>query len=208
MRSVGCACGSAPFSPEATIVSNESSSAPCACKSSRSRQASSRSLRPTNVSAVSASKPRSAMPRRLGDLRDLVLVLDRPDAVDEAARRHELRGARAQPLPLEVRQHIGLELHAPLQPRADVGHHRALRHLHLDAGDAARRLGVAEVRVERRAAAGLDEQRGVRAVEARQVEDVRQVRDEQRRVEPRGQRVKTLAHFAASAPARNSSASR
>jgi hypothetical protein len=61
MRSVGCACGSAPFSPEATIVSNESSSAPCACRSSRSRQAISRSLRPTNVSAVSASKPRSAI---------------------------------------------------------------------------------------------------------------------------------------------------
>ena len=43
----GCACGWAPFGPEATMLSNESSSAPCACSSSRSRHAISRSLRPT-----------------------------------------------------------------------------------------------------------------------------------------------------------------
>ena len=47
--------------PRRRSTSNDSSCAPWACSSSCSRQASSSSLRPTQVSAVSASRPRSAI---------------------------------------------------------------------------------------------------------------------------------------------------
>ena len=148
-------------------------------------------------------------PRRSAELRDLLLVLDCAYRVDEPVRRHQLGATRAQPLPLEVRERVRLELHAPLQAAADIGHHRPVRHLDLHAGDRAGGLGVAEVGVERRSAARLDEERSVRALEAGEVVDVRQVGDEERRVEPRGQRVQPLAHaLCTSVPARNSNASR
>ena len=53
------ACGLAPFSAAATIVSNASSEAPYSWKSSRTRHASSRSVRPVNCSSASAAKTRS-----------------------------------------------------------------------------------------------------------------------------------------------------
>jgi hypothetical protein len=60
--------------------------------------------------------------------------------------------------------------------------------LELDALDLAGALGVAEVREEPRPV-GLDEDRGVRALEAREVEDVRRRRDEERLLEEAAQPV-------------------
>ena len=141
-------------------------------------------------------------------LRDLLVLLDRPQLLDEAARRHEVARALGERLPLCVGQDVGLELHALRQPLGDVAHQRALRQDGLDSLDGARRLDVAKVRVEGRPAVRLDDQRGIRAVEPRQVQDVRQVGDEQRRVETGRQRSQPCAHAATSCPARNSSASR
>ena len=74
-------------------------------------------------------EPTVGDPRGLPQLRDLFVVLDRAHRVDDPARRDELRLAGRQPLPLEVRQHVGLELHRALQLLADVDRQRALRHL-------------------------------------------------------------------------------
>src|SRR5258707_5124277 len=74
-------------------------------------------------------------PARLRDLRDLLVVLDRADPIDETARRNELGSPRTEALPLNVREDIGLELHPPRQPRASIIHHRPLRDLHLDAAN-------------------------------------------------------------------------
>ena len=145
--------------------------------------------------------------RRAAELRDFLFVFHGAHRVDDSGRRHELRAAGLQPVPFDVGQHVRLELDAPLQPCADVLHQAALRQLHLDVGHLLRRLDVAKVGVERRRSIGLDEQRGVRAVEARQVEDVHQVRHKQRRVQAFAQRLQPCVH-AGSFPARNSIASR
>jgi hypothetical protein len=147
--------------------------------------------------------------RRAPDRRELAVVLDRAQPFDEAGRRHELEPARRQVLVLRVRQRVGLEREPPAELLGDVADDRALRQHGLDARDRLRGLDVAEVRVElRRAARGVDEQAGVRALEAREVVDVRQVRDEQRRVEPLAQPVDARAHAPPARPTRNSSASR
>ena len=67
----------------------------------------------------------------------------------------------------------------------------------LDALDRLRRLDVAEVGEEPHAAR-LDEERGVRAVEAGQVEDVDGVRDEERLLEQLLQTFDPVSHSACS----------
>ena len=59
-------------------------------------------------------------------------VLHRAQPVDDAVRRDELGAARGEPLPFEVRQHVGLELHLPFQELTDVLHQAPLRELDLD----------------------------------------------------------------------------
>ena len=144
--------------------------------------------------------------RRLPEGRDLLVVLDRANRVDDPTRRDELCLAGRQPLPLEVRQYVGLELHRALELLADVDRQRTLRHHDRDTGNRLGRLGVAKVGVQRRLTPGLHEQRGIRAVESAEIEDVRQVRDEERRFEPLSQRCE--ARHGSTFPARYSSASR
>ena len=125
------ACGLAPFGPEATIACRTtSSSAPCACRSSRSRHASSRSLRPTHVSAVSASKRAVGDARaRGGSASTSLVVLDRAQRLDDAASSARAR-ARPRPStsPLRVRQRVRLELRrAPSSRSARSRDQRALR---------------------------------------------------------------------------------
>src|SRR5262249_22813766 len=100
----------------------------------------------------------------------------------------------------------GLELDAPLEQLAEMHHQRAPCELHVDALELARRLDVAEVRIERRLAARAHEERGIRRREAREVEDVGQVRDEERRLQLRSECLQP--GHQAPFPTRNSSASR
>ena len=161
--------------------SNDTSSAPCACSSSRSRQASSRSLRPTNVSAVSASNARSAMRAARRTRCELVRVLDGAEALDD--RRSSARASPCRRSGSATRCTAAPPPRTAPSPSASGRARRAATRFverHLDVGHLARRLDVAEVGVERRLAAGLHEQRGVRAVEARQIDDVDEVGDEQR----------------------------
>ena len=93
----GRACGCAPFGPAATIVSNAGASAPSSWKSSSSRQASSRSVRPTKRLLGEALERLARDRGRAADRVELRLVLDRAQRLDEAAPRDELEpaGARA-----------------------------------------------------------------------------------------------------------------
>jgi hypothetical protein len=155
---------------------------------------------------------RQRLERALGDFRgtpdgrQLGVVLDRAQPLDHARRRDEVEPTGREHLELRVRERVRLERELPLESPGEVAQQRALRHHRLDALHALRRLQVAEVREELRVARGVDEQGGVRALEARQVEDVRQVRDEERSVEARPQPLEPLRQPAA--PTRYSSASR
>ncbi len=133
-------------------------------------------------------------PGGAADLLDLALVLHRPQALDDARRRHELELARTKHLDLRVRQRVGLEGEPPLEPPGQIARQRPLCELDLDAGHPLGVLDVAEVGVEPRLPAGLDEERGVRALEPGQVADVDQVRDEQPLVEARTERVEAGGH--------------
>ena len=73
------------------------------------------------------------------------------------------------------------------EPGREVGDHGARRLFEADPVEGLRLLRVAEVREERRVAAGVDEQGGVRAREPGEVADVDPARDEERFVEERGE---------------------
>ena len=135
---------------------------------------------------------------------ELVLVLDRAQLLDEPVARHEVDASRVEPrVPLE-RKRRRLEADRPVQDLGQRLEEVTLRLDELDAVDRSRGLGVAEVR-EDADALGLDEERGVRALEPAEIEDVGRVGDEQRLLQPLAQAVDALAHELAP---RYSSASR
>ena len=112
------------------------------------------------------------------DRGELVVVLDCAEPLDEAATRNGLDGAAPERLVSRcIRDEIRLEADAPGQPVREIGEQRPLRLLELHAFDRARRLRVAEVG-EEASAVLLDQERGVRAPESEEVEDVRRVGDE------------------------------
>src|SRR5689334_7431061 len=126
--------------------------------------------------------------RAVGDLArtaqelELGLVLDRSHRLDDPAARYELEAPAGERLVLRVGQHR-LEAHTADQRLGKLGDERALRLHRFDVGNGARLLDVAEVG-EEADAIRLDEQLCVRAVEAAEVANVDEVRDEQRLLQP------------------------
>src|SRR5581483_10886868 len=100
-------------------------------------------------------------------------------ALDEAAPGDELDARRGQQRVPLVRQRARLEAEAAGEELGELSVDVAAGLDELDAVELARAGGVAEVGVEA-GASGVDDERGVRAREPRQVADVDQVRDEQR----------------------------
>ena len=115
---------------------------------------------------------------RAADEVELVLGLDRSQALDLAAARDEVDSGVPQHLPVRVRQVSALEPEPPVDVRRDATDQRALDLDELDPFDPSAGLGVPEVGKEHCAFA-VDEERGVRATEPGQVEDVHRHRDEQ-----------------------------
>jgi len=140
------------------------------------------------------------------DLLDLACVLHGTQPFDEARRRHQLERAGGKACVLRERQRVGLEGELTAQLLGEIAQERPLRQLGFDPGGLTSRIDVAKVREQARRAAGRDEQRGVRALEPRQVRDVDQVRDQQRLLEQALQPFDAGAH--ATASDRNTSASR
>src|SRR5439155_21531269 len=103
-----------------------------------------------------------------------------------------VEAAAAQRLHLSVRENVGLEGESALEPLGEVGEQCALRLLRLDAVDLTRGFDVAEVGEARRRPARLDEQCRVRRVEAGEIADVDEIRDEQSLVEPLSQSFESL----------------
>ncbi len=192
--SPGSACGDVPVSPAATTVGNETPSAPASRKLRSTHHTRSRSVRPVKRSCDSASKisSESAPARRMISISRV--VLDRAQRLDESSDRDGV-DARVDERPVAGIGKVRLlEADAPSREAlADRGQQAPRGLDERDAGDLAPALRVAEVREERRRPVRLDEQRGVRAREPREVadvrlpaEDVRRPRDEQRLVEERG----------------------
>ncbi len=146
---------------------------------------------------------------------ELLLVLDRPQPLDEPRARHQLEPAGGERLVARVAQVRRLEAVPAGEPLADVGQQRAGRLDELDALDGAGGVAVAEVGEEQHPL-GLDDERRVRAAQPRQVAHVDEVRDDQRLEasrpgrgevrEPLAQPLDARAHRCPST--RNSSASR
>ena len=116
---------------------------------------------------------------------ELARLLDGAQPFDDACRRDDLHAARAERVGIGEGEVARLDRDAAA--REQLGERRQdlpRRPLERDAFDRARRLGIAEVRVERRVPRGVDEHRRVRAREPGQVADVDEVRDEQRLLEP------------------------
>ena len=132
---------------------------------------------------------RARAPERL----ELALVLDGTQLLDETLARHELEPARAQLLGERPREHVRLEADPAREVFTEPTDQGTLRLHRLDTVDGLRRLDVAEVGEEPHPLR-LDEQRGVRALEAGQVEDVDEVGDEQRLLEEPAQPFDPGAH--------------
>ena len=113
------------------------------------------------------------------DRRELVVVLDCAQLLDEPTAGNRLDRAAAKRLVSGVGDEVGLEADRAGQPVGEILQERAFRLLELDTLDRPRCLRVAKVGEESRALA-LDEERGVRALEPDEIVDVRGVRDEQR----------------------------
>ena len=189
--SPGWACGWAPRSCEATIVSNESPSAPPSWKSSRTCQATSLSLRPGQALARERCVHRLDQRRRRAHGVELVGVLHDPQPLDQPGDRHE-PGVRLGQDRVALDGQLGrleadparaaCEVAQPVGGRAD---HVALGELdvHPLAQRLRRRL-VAEVGQEGGGVRAEDDQR-VRAREAGQVADVHEAGDDHR-VDPGG----------------------
>jgi hypothetical protein len=116
---------------------------------------------------------------RSANRRQLPVVLEGAERFDEPEAGDELDAAGAEELVVGVAQRGGFEADAVGEAPGQVGVDMALRLLELRVRDLSRPLRVPEVR-EDPDALGLDEDRGVRALEARQVENVGRSRDEQR----------------------------
>ncbi len=113
---------------------------------------------------------------------ELTLLLHGAEPLYETAARHELEPALLERLVLLVRERRGLEGEPAREALGELVEHGASRLHDLDVRHGARRLDVAEVGEELHALV-VDEQRGVRAVEADEVEDVLRIRDEERLLE-------------------------
>src|SRR5204863_3879465 len=111
--------------------------------------------------------------------------------LDDAAPRNELDPGLAQELVARVREVIGFEGDSAAEPAREAGEERPLRLDELDPRDCAARRRVAEVGEELDAVV-RDEQRRVRALEARQVTDVGRVGDEKPLFERRAQTVDSI----------------
>ncbi len=130
-------------------------------------QATSRSGRPTNgTSSTSRSNIRSVIAHARRNAVELAVVLDGAQLLDEALARHELEPASAQLLGERPRQDVRLEADRPerFSPSQPISERFVCTVS--TPSTASRRLDVAEVGEEPHPV-GLDEERGVRAVEAR-----------------------------------------
>src|SRR5439155_8845776 len=134
---------------------------------------------------------------------ELGLVLHGTEPLDEAAPRDEVDAGRAEELVARIREVLPLEADAAGEEAGEPGVERALRLDELDPLDGAPGHGVAEVG-EEPDALSIDDERGVCALEAAQVADVRRLGDEERLLQSRLQPFDAVAHR----PTRNSSASR
>src|SRR6266511_1421800 len=141
---------------------------------------------------------------RAPDLSELTLVLDRPQRLHHAASRHQLEPSRRQRLVAGVSNRVGLEAEPARQPLGEVGEHVPPGDPELDAFDLLACLRVAEV-AEQPYTVRLEDEGGVRALEAGQVADVDRERDEERLLEPSLQLLEAAVHADSF---RNSSASR
>ena len=135
---------------------------------------------------------------------ELSVVLDRPQLLDETAARHELNAAARERLPAAVGQVLGLEADSAFQQLAERRVEGPLRLDELHSLDRAAELRVTEV-AEEPYLVGLDHERRVRALEADEVADVDEIRDEQRLFQAR---LEALDAGHAGCSARNSKASR
>ena len=82
-------CGIAPFGPLATIVSNAGASAPRSIMARSSSTARSRSVRPGTISPRIAGERLGGDSAGAGQQRDLRLVLDHPQALDDVPERDQ-----------------------------------------------------------------------------------------------------------------------
>ena len=124
---------------------------------------------------------------------ELALVLDRAERLDEAAVRDEVEPARLQRLVVGVDDARRLEADLPGEPLGERADHRPLRLHHLDTLDGRRRGDVAEVGKQLDALL-VDEQCGVRALEAGEIDDVLRVRDEERLLDQGAEAVDASVH--------------
>ena len=124
--------------------------------------------------------------------RELPLLLDRAQALDGPAARHEIEARLPQALVLTERQRR-LEADAAGERLGELADRVAARLHRLDARDGARLVDVPEVGEQPHAVA-LDEQRRVRAVEAAEVAHVDEIGDEQRLLQPFGEALEAVRH--------------
>ena len=122
--------------------------------------------------------------RRAPHRGQLGAVLHLAQLLDEPAASHELDPGCRKRLVAPVRQRLRLEADPTRQPIRQVAVEVAARLDRLDAADRPCAVRVPEVREELNAVA-LDEQRGIRAVEAAEIADVHRVRDEERLLDGR-----------------------
>ena len=130
------------------------------------------------------------------DRRQLAFVFDGAQALDERAPRNRLDAVRGEGGMARVADEVGLEADRAGELRGQVLQDRALRLLELDAVDRTGGFGVAKVG-EQPHTLLVDEQRGVRAREPGEVEDVRRIGDKQWLLERRAQALDASAHRAA-----------
>ena len=127
-------------------------------------------------------------PGCLTDRLQLARLLDRPKRLDKAAPWDEVHPGLSQELVVRVGHGVGLEPDRVGDPPGEVAVDEPLGLFDLHALQLARPLDVAEIGEEPHAIR-LDEDSGVRALEAGQIEDVRRGGDEQRLLEQRPQAV-------------------
>jgi hypothetical protein len=119
---------------------------------------------------------------------ELARLLHRTQRLDETAARHQAHARLAEDLVARVADRVRLEPDRVGDPAGEVAVDEALGLLDLNPCELPCPLGVAEVGEEPDAVL-LHQKRGVRALEARQVQDVRRRGDEQRLLEQRPEAV-------------------
>ena len=141
---------------------------------------------------------------RPADGRELTVVLDGAQGFDQSTCRHELEPTALERLEAVI-GHIGrLEADPAREELRQMRPHVAPRLHELHALHLSRSVGVTKIGVEHRALR-FDEERGIGALETREVAEVDLTRDEERLLEPAAEALDPSAHVV---PARNSSASR